>query len=56
MAEEILRLDRDRAALLCMGRAARAAYERLYTLDRMAEGLEACYRKAFANSAEGSTS
>ncbi len=49
---EVLRLDRDRPALLAMGGAARAAYERLFTVARMAEGMERCYRRALAESRE----
>jgi glycosyltransferase involved in cell wall biosynthesis len=47
---EVLRLDRDRRALADMGRAARAAYERRYTVEQMAEGLEGCYARAWARS------
>jgi glycosyltransferase involved in cell wall biosynthesis/GT2 family glycosyltransferase len=43
----ILRLDLDRRTLADMGRAARLAYENAYTVERMAEGLERCYRHAW---------
>ncbi len=49
---EVLRLDRNRSALLAMGGAARAAYERRFTVARMAEGMERCYQRALAQSQE----
>ncbi|MGA0602286.1 glycosyltransferase [Caulobacter sp. KR2-114] len=56
IADEILRLDRDRPALLTLGRGARAAYEQRFTVEAMAAGLEAAYagaRRAAALGAGG---
>jgi hypothetical protein len=48
IAAELLRLDRDRERLRGLGRAARADYERRYSVAAMADGLEAAYRQAAA--------
>jgi glycosyltransferase involved in cell wall biosynthesis/GT2 family glycosyltransferase len=48
----VLALDADRERLAAMGRAARARYEAHYSVEAMAEALEAAYRAVLAGRAE----